>query len=62
MVNNRVLQGCVVGTAKQNVTLREFLKERARRQLWRRFVSIDDSKPLGADASLPCVQSTLSFS
>ena len=24
MVNNCVVQGCVVGTAKQNVTLREF--------------------------------------
>ena len=26
MVNNCVVQGCVVGTAKQNVTLREFPK------------------------------------
>ena len=27
MVNNCVVQGCVVGAAKQNVTLREFPKE-----------------------------------
>ena len=26
MVNNCVVQGCVVGTAKQNVTLHEFPK------------------------------------
>ena len=26
MVNNCLVQGCVVGTAKQNVTLREFPK------------------------------------
>ena len=26
MVNNCVVQGCVVGTAKQSVTLREFPK------------------------------------
>ena len=26
MVNNCVVQGCVIGTAKQNVTLREFPK------------------------------------
>ena len=26
MVNNCVVQGCVVGTAKQNMTLREFPK------------------------------------
>ena len=38
MVNNNIVQGCVVGTVKQNVTLREFPKERARRQLWRRLV------------------------
>ena len=39
MVNTCVVQGCVVGTVKdQNVTLHEFPKERARRQLWRRFV------------------------
>ena len=29
MVSNCVVQGCVVGTAKQNVTLRGFPKERA---------------------------------
>ena len=40
MVNNCVVQGYIVGTAKQNVTLHGFPKERARRQLcWRRFVS-----------------------
>ena len=40
MVNNNcVVQGCVVGTAKQNVTMRDFPKKRAIRQLWRRFVS-----------------------
>ena len=31
MVNNCVVQGYIVGTAKQNVTLRGFPKERARR-------------------------------
>ena len=36
MVNNCVVQGYIVGTAKQNVTLRGFPKERARRQLCRR--------------------------
>ena len=38
MVNTCVVQACVVGTAKQNVTLHEFSKERAIRQLWSRFV------------------------
>ena len=36
------MQGCVVGSAKQNVTLREFPKERAVMGAFR----IDDSKPL----------------
>ena len=43
MVNTCVVQGCVIGTAKQNVTLREFPKERTRRQLWRRFVKTTQS-------------------
>ena len=38
MVNTCVAQGCVVRMAKQNVTVHEFPKERARRSLWRRFV------------------------
>ena len=38
MVNTCVVQGCIVCTAKQNVTLHEFPKQRARRSLWRRFV------------------------
>ena len=36
MVNNCVVQGYIVGTAKPNVTLCGFPKERARRQLCRR--------------------------
>ena len=47
MVNNCVVQGCVVGMAKQTVMA---------------AFRIDDSKPLGAATSLPCVQSTLCFS
>ena len=35
MVNTFVVQGCIVCTAKQNVTLHEFPKQRS---LWRRFV------------------------
>ena len=38
VVSSQCVQGCVVGSAKQNVTLREFPKERARRQLRRRFI------------------------
>ena len=39
MVNTCVVQDCIVSTAKQNVTLHEFPKQRARRSLsWRRFV------------------------
>ena len=38
MVNMCVVQGCVVGTAKQNVTRHEFPKQRARCSLWRRCV------------------------
>ena len=48
MVNNCVVQGCVVGTAKQNVTLREFPK--ASRQ---EASCIDDSKRLGSRRVTP---------
>ena len=49
MENTCIMQGCVVGKAKQNVTLHEFSKERERRQLWRRFVQTTRShwKPTG---------------
>ena len=43
MVNTCIVQGGIVGTAKQNVTLHEFLKERARRQLWRHFIQMTRS-------------------
>ena len=46
MVNNCVVQGCVVGTAKQNVTLHEFPKERTRKTPVMAAFRIDDSKPL----------------
>ena len=58
MVNTCDVQGCVVGKAKQNLTLHE----RAGKTPVMAAFRIDDSKPLGADASLPCVQSTLHFS
>ena len=61
MVNNCVVQGYIVGTAKQNVTLRGFPKERAETLMPAAF-RIGDSKPLRADASLPFVQAMLRFS
>ena len=57
MVNNCVMQGCVVGTAKQNVTLREFPK--ASRQ--DASYGIDDSKRLGSRRVTPMCAVHTSF-
>ena len=59
MVNNCVVQGCVVGTAKQNVTLREFPK--ASRQDASCDGALDDSKRLGSRRVTPMCAVHTSF-
>ena len=59
MVNNCVVQGCVVGTAKQNVTLREFPK--ASRQDASCGGALDDSKRLGSRRVTPMCAVHTSF-
>ena len=53
MVNNCVVQGCVVGTAKQNVTLREFPKASRQDASCGGAFRIDDSKRLGSRRVTP---------
>ena len=60
MVNNCVVQGCVVGTAKQNVTLREFPKASRQDASCGGAFRIDDSKRLGSRRVTPmCAVHTL---
>ena len=60
MVNNCVVQGCVVGTAKQNVTLREFPKASLQDASCGGAFRIDDSKRLGSRRVTPmCAVHTL---
>ena len=60
MVNNCVVQGCVVGTAKQNVTLREFPKTSRQDASCGGAFRIDDSKRLGSRRVTPmCAVHTL---
>ena len=53
MVNNCVVQGCVVGTAKQNMTLREFPKASRQDASCGGAFRIDDSKRLGSRRVTP---------
>ena len=60
MVNNCVVQGYVVGTAKQNVTLREFPKASRQDASCGGAFRIDDSKRLGSRRVTPmCAVHTL---
>ena len=53
MVNNCVVQGCVVGTAKQNMTLREFPKASRQDASYGGAFRIDESKRLGSRRVTP---------
>ena len=53
MVNNCVVHGCVVGTAKQKVTLREFPKASRQDASCGGAFRIDDSKRLGSRRVTP---------
>ena len=61
MVNNCVVQGCVVGTAKQNVTLREFPKASRQDASCGGAFRIDDSKRLGSRRVTPMCAVHTSF-
>ena len=61
MVNNCVVKGCVVGTAKQNVTLREFPKASRQDASCGGAFRIDDSKRLGSRRVTPMCAVHISF-